>query len=337
MMTGKTAQDAARHIPVLRGEAVGLLAPRAGGTYVDGTFGAGGHARAILAVPGTRVIGIDRDPSAIAEGEALAEQSQGRLVLIRGRFSRMEELLAARGAGPVDGVLLDLGVSSMQLEEAERGFSFLREGPLDMRMEQTGESAADVVNAAPERELADILWRYGEERRARAIARAIAQRRREKPFSTTLELAGLVERVLGPKKAGQAHPATRTFQALRIRVNRELEEIVRGLAAAERILKPGGVLAVISFHSLEDRIVKRFFAARTGRAGRPSRHLPEPASPPPSFIDLTKGGLTPSEEETAANPRARSARLRAGRRTEAAPVAPEAEPSGMWGKQGGRR
>ena len=337
MMTEKAELDAARHVPVLRDEAIGRLGVREGGVYVDGTFGAGGYARAILATPGTRVFAIDRDPDAIAAGRALAERHAGRLELIAGRFSDMEALLAAHGVSSVDGVVLDLGVSSMQLDEAERGFSFLRDGPLDMRMEQAGPSAADVVNTADERTLADILWRYGEERRSRAIARAIARQRAKRPITTTLELARVAEKVLGPKKKpGQAHPATRTFQALRIHVNRELEEAALGLAAAERLLAPGGVLSVVSFHSLEDRIVKRFFARRTGRAGRPSRHLPEAAGPEPSFTDLTKGGVTPSDEEIAANPRARSARLRAGRRTQAPAIALDNEAPGMPAQGGGR-
>ncbi len=338
MMTTDAQGPGARHVPVLRDEATGLLKAREGSVHVDGTFGAGGYARAILAVPGTRVFAIDRDPSAIAAGRALAERYPGRLELIAGRFSDMEDLLAARGVKAVDGVVLDLGVSSMQLDEAGRGFSFLRNGPLDMRMEQAGRTAADVVNTAPEKELADILWRYGEERRSRAIARAIARRRAQRPFTETLDLAQVVEKVLGPKKKpGQAHPATRTFQALRIFVNRELEEIAEGLAAAERILKPGGVLSVVSFHSLEDRIVKRFFAARTGRAGRPSRHLPEVAGPAPSFRDLTRGGVKPSPEEVAANPRARSARLRGGERTDAAAIPLDLKALGLAGAKGGGR
>ena len=226
----------------------------------------------------------------------------------------------------------------MQLDDPRRGFSFLRDGPLDMRMERQGPSAADVVNSASEKELADILWLYGEERRSRAIARAIARRRKEAPIRTTAELAAIVEGVLGPKrKPGQAHPATRTFQALRIHVNGELREVAEGLAAAERILRPGGRLSVVSFHSLEDRIVKRFLAVRTGRAGRPSRHLPDVPGPEPSFMDLAPGGVRPSDEEVAANPRARSARLRGGERTHATAIPLDFRALGMPEPHGGGR
>ncbi len=338
MTQERPARSGARHVPVLRDAAIGVLGVRPGGVYVDGTFGAGGYARAILDVPRTRVFAIDRDPEALRAGAPLVAQFDGRLKLLEGRFSHMGELLAGQGIGRVDGVVLDLGVSSMQLDEAGRGFSFLREGPLDMRMERTGTSAADVVNSAPERELADILWRYGEERRARAIARAIVRRRAVAPIRTTVELAEIVESVLGPKrKPKMAHPATRTFQALRIHVNRELDEVAEGLSAAEHLLAPGGVLSVVSFHSLEDRIVKRFFAQRTGKGGRPSRHLPEEKGPEASFEDLTGGGIVPSADEIAANPRARSARLRAGRRTAAAPVALDARALGLPQLQGGRK
>ncbi len=322
-MTAGERHGDGRHVPVLQAEAVELLAPRAGGVYVDGTFGAGGHARAILAVPGTRVFAIDRDPRAIAGGRRLAERFEGRLELMEGRFSQMEKLLAARGIGRVDGVLLDLGVSSMQLDEAERGFSFMRPGPLDMRMEGQGPSAADVVNSATERELADILWRLGEERRARALARAMVARRAKAPITTTRELADIVEKVLGRPKPGRSHPATRTFQALRIFVNDELTEVAAGLRAAEAVLKPGGRLAVISFHSLEDRIVKRFFSICSGAVARPSRHLPPVEGPEPSFIDIARGGIVPGRREVEDNPRARSARLRGGERTSAPPVAPD--------------
>ncbi len=318
MMNHNAHGSPARHVPVLRDEAVARLAPRAGGVYVDATFGAGGYARAILATPGTTVFAIDRDPDAIAAGQALVERHAGRLKLLQGRFSQMEELLAAHGVEQVDGVVFDLGVSSMQLDEGERGFSFMRPGPLDMRMEQAGMTAAEVVNEASEEQLAEILWLYGEERRSRAIARAIVRRRGEQPITTTGQLAALVEQVLGPKrKPGQAHPATRTFQALRIYVNGELEEAALGLAAAERLLKPGGVLAVVSFHSLEDRLVKRFINLRAGRGGRPSRHLPQGEEREPSLSIMDRGGVKPSPEEIEANPRARSARLRAARRRQA--------------------
>ncbi len=299
-------------------EVLEYLAPGDGEVHVDATFGAGGYARAILQAADVRLFGIDRDPTAIAGGKALAARYSGRLVLLHGRFSEMEALLAQHGVGAVDGVVMDLGVSSMQLDEAERGFSFMHDGPLDMRMGTEGISAAEVVNTFREEDIADILKTYGEERRARPIARAIVRRRKERPFMTTFDLVEVVEQVLGRPRAGKKHPATRTFQALRIFVNRELEEVARGLLAAERLLKPGGRLVVVSFHSLEDRIVKQFFKTRTGRGEAQSRRLPhEPEPPAPSFEDLAPGGVAPSDEEVASNPRARSARLRAGRRTSA--------------------
>ncbi len=311
-----------RHVPVLLREAMEYLSPRPGGVYVDATFGAGGYARAILDVPETRLFAIDRDPAAIAGGRALAEDHPGRLILLHGRFSDMERLLADHDVTAVDGVVMDLGVSSMQLDEADRGFSFMREGPLDMRMEGEGLSAAQVLNTFREEDIADILKTYGEERRARPLARAIVRRRKERPFTTTFDLVEVAESVLGRPRPGRKHPATRAFQALRIFVNRELEEVARGLLAAERLLKPGGRLVVVSFHSLEDRIVKRFFAARTGRGQAASRRLPhEPEPPAPSFVDVAPGGAAPSQEEVACNPRARSARLRAGERTDAPPIA----------------
>ena len=310
-----------RHVPVLLREAMAHLAPKPGGIYVDATFGAGGHARAILATPDVRLFAIDRDPQAIAGGQALVAEYPDRLTLLEGRFSDMERLLADHGVSAVDGVVMDLGVSSMQLDEAERGFSFLREGPLDMRMEQAGLAAAEVLNTFREEDIAAILKTYGEERRARPLARAIVRRRKERPFETTFDLVEVAEAVLGRPRSGRKHPATRAFQALRIFVNRELEEVAKGLLAAERLLKPGGRLVVVSFHSLEDRIVKRFFAARTGRGQAASRRLPhEPEPPAPSFVDIAPGGIVPSQEEVARNPRARSARLRAGERTDAPPI-----------------
>ena len=307
-----------RHVPVMLNEVLEHLAPRDGEVHVDATFGAGGYARAILRAADVRLFGIDRDPAAIAGGQALAAEYPDRLTLLHGRFSEMEALLAALGVQAVDGVVMDLGVSSMQLDEAARGFSFMQEGPLDMRMEAEGLSAAEVLNSFREEDIAEILKTYGEERRARPLARAIVRRRKERPLETTFDLVEVVEQVLGRPRPGKKHPATRTFQALRIFVNRELEEVARGLLVAERLLKPGGRLVVVSFHSLEDRIVKQFLHARTGRGEAASRRLPhEPEPPRPSFIDLAPGGVAPSAEEVARNPRARSARLRAGRRTDA--------------------
>jgi 16S rRNA (cytosine1402-N4)-methyltransferase len=311
--------NAARHQPVLLCEVLNLLAPRAGGNYVDGTFGAGGYARAILEAVDCRVWGIDRDPGAIARGAELARHFAGRLVLIEGRFGEMAALLSDRGLAAADGIALDLGVSSMQLDEAERGFSFRADGPLDMRMASEGESAADIVNQAPEKDLAEILFRYGEERRARAIAKAIVKRRTAAPIKRTGELAQIVHGVLGRRTKDAIDPATRSFQALRIAVNDELGELDRGLAAAEAMLKPGGRLAVVSFHSLEDRRVKAFIRQRSGRAPERSRHLPAAERPAPSFRRCPGDEATPTPAEIAANPRSRSARLRGAERSEAAP------------------
>ena len=308
------------HIPVMLAEVLEALAPRDGGIYLDGTFGAGGYSHALLLAGSTIVYGIDRDPAAIRGGELLLAGFPGRLTLIEGRFAAMEELLARHGVAALDGVALDVGVSSMQIDEAERGFSFLRDGPLDMRMEQRGASAADVVNHCDEADLTRIIGVLGEERRARAIAAAIARARLAAPSLTTRGLAAIVERVLGiSHKPGAIHPATRTFQALRIHVNGELEELSQALSAAERLLKPGGRLAVVSFHSLEDRIVKRFLTARGQPQRQVSRHLPAAdAAPARSFELLFKGHAEATAAECAANPRARSAKLRAGRRTAAA-------------------
>ncbi len=304
-----------RHIPVLGVEAVEMLRPRAGGVYVDATFGAGGYSRAILDVAGTRVIGIDRDRTAIAGGFDLVDRSGGRLTLVEARFSNLEEVCAAEGVAAVDGVVMDVGVSSMQLDQAGRGFSFRLDGPLDMRMGQQGPSAADVVATAAEAELANIIYIFGEERHSRSVARAIVAARQDAPILTTRRLADIVAGVVRAKP-GDIHPATRTFQALRIFVNEELDELQLALAAAERVLKPGGRLAVVSFHSLEDRIVKNFLNARA-KANAGSRHLPELAQAAPSFALLTKRPVTASETELAANPRARSAKLRAAERTKA--------------------
>jgi 16S rRNA (cytosine1402-N4)-methyltransferase len=305
----------ARHVPVLLHRVAEYLAPRDGGIYIDGTYGAGGYAAAILRHAGARVIGIDRDRSAIAGGSAQVEAAGGRLTLAEGQFGALDEIAAGLGVDAVDGVVLDLGVSSMQLDTAERGFSFRHDGPLDMRMGSAGASAADVVAAASERDLADIIFNLGEERHSRAVARAIVAARRDRPILTTGALADIVGRVVHGRP-GDIHPATRTFQALRLFVNDELGELTHGLAAAERILKPGGRLVVVSFHSLEDRIVKTYLAARSG-AGRGSRHLPETQPVAATFTVLTRGPVTPDETEARDNPRARSAKLRAAERTDA--------------------
>jgi 16S rRNA (cytosine1402-N4)-methyltransferase len=307
--------SSAPHIPVLGREAVDHLAPRESGIYVDATFGAGGYSRAILDVPGTRLIAIDRDRTAIAGGAELVERSAGRLTLVEDRFSNLAEVCAAQGVDGVDGVVMDVGVSSMQLDQAGRGFSFRLDGPLDMRMGQTGPTAADVVARASEGDLADIIYLLGEERHSRRIARAVVADRGETPFTTTRPLADLVGRVVR-SKPGDIHPATRTFQALRIFVNEELDELQTALAAAERVLKPGGRLVVVSFHSLEDRIVKNFLGERS-KTGGGSRHLPEVAQTAPSFQLLTRRPVIAGEEEVANNPRARSAKLRAAERTDA--------------------
>jgi 16S rRNA (cytosine1402-N4)-methyltransferase len=304
-----------RHVPVLGGEAVEMLEPRDGGIYVDATFGAGGYSRAILDVAGTRVLGIDRDRSAIVGGFDLVDRSGGRLTLVEDRFSNLAEICAAQGFAAVDGVVMDVGVSSMQLDEAERGFSFRLGGPLDMRMGRDGPTAADVIASASETDLANIIYIFGEERHSRAVARAIVAARKEAPVTTTRALAAIVAKVVR-SKPGEIHPATRTFQALRIFVNEELDELHLALAAAERVLKPGGRLVVVSFHSLEDRIVKNFFAER-GKAGGGSRHLPEITQAAPSFVILTKRPVKPDDAEISANPRARSAKLRAAERTQA--------------------
>jgi 16S rRNA (cytosine1402-N4)-methyltransferase len=304
-----------RHIPVLGRQAVDLLNPREGGIYVDATFGAGGYSRAILEVAGTRVVGIDRDRSAIAGGFDLVDRSAGRLTLVEDRFSNLAEICAAQGISSADGVVMDVGVSSMQLDEADRGFSFRLGGPLDMRMGHEGPTAADVIARASEADLANIIYIFGEERHSRGVARAIAAARKEAPIATTRALADIVAKVVR-SKPNEIHPATRTFQALRIFVNEELDELHLALSAAERVLKPGGRLVVVSFHSLEDRIVKNFIVERA-KAGGGSRHLPEIAQAPPSFHTLTKRPVTPDDDEVSANPRARSAKLRAAERTAA--------------------
>jgi 16S rRNA (cytosine1402-N4)-methyltransferase len=321
-MTAGSGSDAvaggpARHIPVLARLAIDWLAVKPDGLYVDATFGGGGYARAILQTAGVRVIGIDRDHSAIAQGAPLVEQAQGRLQIVEDRFSSVDSILESipGGASRADGIVFDIGVSSMQLEEAARGFSFRLDGPLDMRMSSRGASAADVVARAEERELAAIIARLGEEKHARAVARAIVRARGKQNIDSTRALAEIVAAAV-PGRHAAIHPATRTFQALRIFVNDELSELALGLAAAERALKPLGRLVVIAFHSLEDRIVKTFLADRS-RAPAGSRHRPEIAAPRPTFHVLTPRPLTPDQSEVAANPRARSAKLRAAERTDA--------------------
>jgi 16S rRNA (cytosine1402-N4)-methyltransferase len=317
--------SASRHIPVLGAEAVAMLSPRDGGIYVDATFGAGGYSRAILDAADTRVIGIDRDRTAIAGGFDLVDRSNGRLTLVEDRFSNLAEVCAAQGLTAVDGVVMDVGVSSMQVDEAGRGFSFRLDGPLDMRMGHDGPTAADVIAKASEADLANIIYIFGEERHSRAVARAVVAARKDAPIATTRALAEIVAKVVWAKP-GEIHPATRTFQALRIFVNEELDELHLALSAAERILKPGGQLAVVSFHSLEDRIVKHFLSER-GKTGGGSRHLPEMAQVTPSFRILTKRPVTAGDDEVRANPRARSAKLRAAERTDAPAFAADRLPN----------
>jgi 16S rRNA (cytosine1402-N4)-methyltransferase len=327
-MTPPGARDiSARHIPVLGREAVGELAPRAGGVYVDATFGAGGYSRMLLDVAGTRVIAIDRDRTAVAGGFDLVDRAAGRLTLVEDRFSNLADVTAAQGLPAVDGVVMDIGVSSMQLDTADRGFSFRLDGPLDMRMGGDGPSAADVVAHASEADLARVIFTLGEERFSRPIARAVVKARAEAAITTTKALADIVGSVVR-SKPGDIHPATRTFQALRILVNEELDELEQALEAAERVLKPGGRLVVVSFHSLEDRIVKNFLNAR-GKVSAGSRHQPERQHAAPSFRILTKRPDSADEAETARNPRARSAKLRAAERTDA-PAHSERSSTNPW-------
>lgn len=308
----RTSPDAP-HIPVLLRPLIEAVAP-VSGVWVDGTFGAGGYTRALLAAGADRVIAIDRDPTVFDMAKGWAGEYGDRLTLTQGTFSDLDRLAGV----PVDGVVFDLGVSSMQLDQAERGFSFLKDGPLDMRMGDEGPSAADLVNTTAEADLASILFHYGEERASRRIARAIVAAR---PITTTLALAAVIERCLPRPKPGQSHPATRSFQAIRIAVNDEFGQLAEGLEAAERALKPGGWLAVVTFHSLEDRVVKRFFQLRSGGEGQGSRHAPARVAIEPGFVLPFKGSIGPDADELDHNPRARSARLRVGRRT-AAPAAP---------------
>ncbi|MET4131062.1 16S rRNA (cytosine1402-N4)-methyltransferase [Porphyrobacter sp. MBR-155] len=301
----------APHIPVLLGEVIAAIKPAPGMTIIDATFGAGGYTQALLDA-GAQVHAFDRDPDAIAAGQVMVAQYQGRLALHPARFSAMREELARLGIAQVDAVVMDIGVSSMQLDQGDRGFAFMHDGPLDMRMSRDGESAADFLNTADEEAIANVLYRYGEERQSRRVARAIVAAR---PLATTGELARVVRRALGHKPHDKKDPATRTFQAVRIHVNDELGELEAGLAAAEALLGEGGVLAVVSFHSLEDRIVKHFLRERSGAGRSVSRHLPgEIPGPPPTFANLSKG-IRPTEAELARNPRARSSTLRHAIRT----------------------
>ncbi len=306
-------KDERPHLPVLIGDILATIS--VGGTWLDGTFGAGGYTRALLDAGVERVIAVDRDPAVFEMAADWAADYGDRLVLQRGTFSRLDDY-----ASDLDGVVLDLGVSSMQLDQAERGFSFLRDGPLDMRMSQDGPSAADLVNTASEAELADILFQYGEERASRRIARAIIGAR---PITTTAALVEVIRAVLPRAKPGQSHVATRSFQALRIAVNDEFGELIQGLEAAERALRPGGELAVVTFHSLEDRIVKKFIASRSARSGGGSRHAPAGDTLPATFAPVTRRAITAGETELAQNPRARSAKLRIARRLDGAARRPD--------------
>lgn len=321
----------APHVPVLLRPILDHVSPVTG-TWLDGTFGAGGYTRALLDAGADRVVAVDRDPLAFELAEPWAGRYGDRLIMQQGVFSELD-----RYAGPLDGVVLDLGVSSMQIDRAERGFSFQKDGPLDMRMSQEGPSAADLVNSLPEGELADILYHYGEERASRRIARAIVRERAEAPIETTARLSAIVESCLPRAKPGQSHPATRSFQALRIAVNAEYDELHQGLMAAERALKPGGMLAVVTFHSVEDRMVKRFLQSRAGRTGRANRYAPETPEDAPRFDIVTRKAVGADDAELAANPRARSARLRVARRTDAPAGTIEAKEIGMPSLPGGTR
>lgn len=302
--------DDAPHVPVLISSILKECAPISG-VWLDGTLGAGGYTRAFLDAGAARVIGVDRDPLALDMAKGWAAPYGDRLKLVQGTFSELDTLAGE----PLDGVVLDLGVSSMQLDQAERGFSFMRDGPLDMRMSQSGPSAADLVNTADESVLADVLYVYGEERASRRIAHAIVAARSLEPITTTLRLAEIVSKCLPRPKPGQSHPATRSFQAIRIAVNTEFAELAEGLAAAERALKPGGLLAVVTFHSLEDRIVKRFLQLASGLESNANRYAPARADTAARFDLVTRKAVAPDEAEVARNPRARSAKLRVARRT----------------------
>ncbi len=322
-MAAAARPDTDSHIPVLLRPLLAAVAP-VSGVWLDGTFGAGGYTRGLLAAGADRVIGVDRDPLAFEMAAPWASEYGDRLVMQAGVFSRMDEY-----AQDLDGVVLDLGVSSMQLDLAERGFSFMKDGPLDMRMSQDGVSAADLVNESSEEAIADILFHYGEERASRRIARAIVRERALAPITTTLRLTEIIESCLPRPKFGQSHPATRSFQALRIAVNAEYDELFQGLMAAERALKPGGQLAVVTFHSIEDRMVKRFFQARAGKTGRANRYAPEIAEEAPQFTLKSRKAIGPDDQELEENPRSRSAKLRVGIRTDAPAGAVDARSIGM--------
>lgn len=323
MAAAERLDDSSSHVPVLLRPLLDAISPVAG-VWLDGTFGAGGYTRALLDAGAERVIAVDRDPLAFEMAAGWATQYGDRLVMQHGVFSRMDEY-----ASDLDGVVLDLGVSSMQLDQADRGFSFMRDGPLDMRMSQDGPSAADLVNGAEEEDLANILFQYGEERASRRIARAIGRASAEAPITTTLRLASIIEGCLPRAKPNQSHPATRSFQALRIAVNDEYGELFHGLMAAERALKPGGQLAVVTFHSIEDRMVKRFFQARSGQAGRANRYAPETAEDAPQFTLKSRKAIGPDPRELDENPRSRSAKLRVGLRTNAPSGAIDPKSIGM--------
>ena len=305
------------HNPVLVVEVVEALSPKADAVYLDATFGRGGYSRAILDAAPCEVIAIDRDPDAIAAGQSLCREYDDRLTLLEGRFSQIRSLLASINVPYVDGIVFDFGVSSPQLDDADRGFSFRFDGPLDMRMEKSGTDASDFINTASEKDIADILWQFGEERASRRIARAIIDAREETDITTTFQLAKIIRAVMPRPKLGQIDPATRSFQAIRIYINNELEEIRAALPAAMACLKPGGKLAVVAFHSLEDRLVKTFIMNEAGKAPRPSRHLPDLEEHPPRLKMITRKPIIPSDDEMHQNPRSRSARLRIAERTDA--------------------
>lgn len=331
MAAAARSMPAAPHIPVLLRPLLAAIQP-VSGTWLDGTFGAGGYTRALLDAGAETVIAVDRDPLAFDMAVDWAAEYGDRLVMQPGVFSSLDDY-----ARDLDGVVLDLGVSSMQLDQAERGFSFMKDGPLDMRMSQQGPSAADLVNTTSEAELADILFHYGEERASRRIARSVIRARALEPITTTLQLAGIIETCLPRPRPGQSHPATRSFQALRIAVNDEYGELYQGLMAAERALKPGGQLAVVTFHSIEDRMVKRFFQARAGQGGRANRYAPETEAPAPQFELKTRRAVGPDAQELAENPRARSAKLRVAIRTDAPPGDIDPRALGMPQLTGERR